>query len=281
MHIYETRSTGVTEQIFRAAVRRILRPLVRAMIGRGLTFPQLSTLLKELYVEEAVRSFGLSGKRVTDSRVSVLTGLQRRDIKAHRTAAEEEEIPRSMGPIPRVVALWRSDPRYCDSGGEPLPLPRTAEEGPAFDRLVAEIGRDVHPRTILDEMVRLDLATHDREADRVTLRADSLLPSQDEAMLIAYYASNLGDHAEAAAANLLAAPEPGPFFERAVHYNKLSPASAEALDRLARERQMTLLRALNAEALRHQRADAGKPEARARFRAGAFIFHRPDDGEAS
>lgn len=271
----------MTEPLFRSAVRRILRPLVRAMIGRGLTYPQLSTILKELYVDEAVRSFGLASRRVTDSRVSVLTGLQRRDIKAHRgSAPEEQPVPRSIGPIPRVVALWRSDPRYCDADGEPAALPRSAETGPCFDRLVSEIGRDVHPRTILDELLRLDLVSHDAETDRVALHAESLLPRRDEAMLIAYYASNLGDHAEAAATNLLAAPEPGPFFERAVHYNKLTPASADALEALARARQMAVLRELNAEALRRQRADRGRADATERFRAGAFIFRKQDDEEA-
>ncbi|MEM9147241.1 MAG: DUF6502 family protein [Pseudomonadota bacterium] len=267
--------------LFRGAMKRILRPLVRAMIGRGLTYPQLADVMKELFIDEAVRSFGLADKRMTDSRISVLTGLQRRDVKAHRTASEDEEpVPRSLGPIPRVVALWRSDPRFSDATGEPIALPRSAEDGPAFDTMVAEIGRDVHPRTILDEMVRLDLAAIDPE-DRITLGADSLLPSRDETMLVTYYASNLGDHAEAAAANLLAAPEPGAFFERAVHYNKLRPASVDALEADARERQMALLRVLNAEALKHQRDDAGHPEAKERFRAGAFIFRKRDDEETS
>lgn len=271
----------VTDTFFAGAARRILRPLVRAMIGRGLTYPRLTEILKELYIDEAARSFGIEGKRMTDSRISVLTGLQRKDIKAHRTAEDAVEVPKSLGPVPRVVARWRTDPQFLGADGEPMPLPRSAEDGPSFDALVLDVGRDVHPRTILDEMVRLDLATLESEGDLVALREDSLLPSKDAEMLITYYASNLGDHAEAAAENLLAAPEPGRFFERAVHYNKLTPASVDALEALARKRQMTVLRELNGEALRRQRADAAHGEARERFRVGAFIFRRRDDEAGS
>jgi len=279
VHIYESWRVSVTAQLFRGAVKRILRPLVRAMIGRGLTFPQLSDMLKELYIDEATRSFGLTGRRMTDSRISVLTGLQRRDVKAHRIASgEEETVPRSMGPIPRVVTLWRSDPRFCDETGEPKELERAGDSGASFDALVAQIGRDVHPRTILDEMVRLEIASHDKDRDAVTLHADSLVPREDEVMLVTYYASNLGDHAEAAAANLLAAPKEAPFFERAVHYNKLSTTSVDALEALARDRQMTVLRELNAEALRRQREDAGSEEAVERFRVGAFVFRKRERG---
>ncbi|WP_172329715.1 DUF6502 family protein [Mangrovicoccus sp. HB161399] len=261
----------MTEKTFRIAVDRILRPLVRAMIGRGLTYPQLAELLKPLFIEQAVRHFGLPGRRMTDSRISVLTGLQRRDI---RTLREQSEAPRGPerghGPIPRLVALWQGDPRFRDASGAPKPLPRSPGAGESFESLVAEIGRDVHPRTLLDEMLRLGLA--EAEGDSVRLLEDSLVPSRDEEMMLRYYAANLGDHAEAAAANLLAAPEPGPFFERAVHYNKLSAASLDALEEMARSRQLALLKELNTEALRLQRQDMEQGAAAGRIRIGAFVY---------
>ncbi|MBE3639850.1 DUF6502 family protein [Mangrovicoccus algicola] len=261
----------MSDGTFSKAIRRILRPLVRAMIGRGLAYPQLAEILKPLFIEQALAHYGLPGRRMTDSRLSVLTGLQRRDIRALRAAGEAPVPPgRGHGPIPRLVALWQGDPRFCDPAGAPRPLPRAAAGGESFESLVAEIGRDVHPRTLLDEMLRLGLAVS--EGETVRLIADSLVPGRDSAMLLGYYAANLGDHAEAAAANLLAAPGPGPFFERAVHYNRLSPASLEALDALARDGQMQLLRALSAEALRLQRADIAAGSGTGRIRIGAFVY---------
>ncbi|MEM0935156.1 MAG: DUF6502 family protein [Pseudomonadota bacterium] len=266
------------KRTFKGAITRVLRPLVRAMIGRGLGFPELSQLLKELYVEEAQRSFRLERTRVTDSRISLLTGLQRRDVKAIREDVQRpREIARAPGPVSRVLALWSGDDAYLDETGAPRPLPRTGEAS-SFESLVAEIGRDIHARTVLDEFLRLELAEID-PAGRVALRVDALIPSPDETMLIAYFANNLGDHAEAAAANILAAPEPGPFFERAVHYNRLTQASVDALDEMARARAMEMLNAMNAAALARQKADAGNPEAHMRFRSGAFVYISAMDSE--
>ncbi len=128
-------------------------------------------------------------------------------------------------------------------------------------------------------MLRLGLA--EAPGEEVRLLAGSLVPSRDSAMLTGYYAANLGDHAEAAAANLLAAPEPGPFFERAVHYNKLSQASLDALERLARDRQLALLTELNAEALRLQRRDAGQGGPAGRIRIGAFVYREEAEDEGA
>ncbi len=266
--IHEFGVVRVSADRLRRSVMRVLRPLVRAMIARGLTYPPLTEMLKELYIAEAIRHFGIPGKRMTDSRISLLTGLQRRDIRQLRDAEPEDE-PKSVGPVPRVIALWTADPRFADAEG-PKTLPRA---GPgSFEALVGEIGRDVHPRTILDEMVRLGLVQRLDDEDAVALTADSLIPSGNEGLLLAYFGANLGDHAEAAAGNLMAAPAPGPFFERAVHYNKLTPASVAKLETLARARQKAVLEEINAEALALQREEAGDPAARERFRCGAYVY---------
>lgn len=275
---------------FRAALSRILRPLVRMMIARGLRFPELADRLKALYVGVAEGNFGLAGRRLTDSRVSLLTGLQRKDVRALRKGpgAEAPEPP-GAGPLPRVLARWSAGPPYAEAPGRPRPLPRAplpstpqprtpqprTGAGPSFETLAGEVSRDLHPRTLLDELVRLGLVRHDAEADTVTLAADAFLPGRDEAALLGYLGANLADHAEAAAANLAAAPEPGPFFERAVHYNRLTPAAVAELDALARRLQGAALAELNARALELQARDEGNPEAQGRFRAGAYVYRCP------
>jgi hypothetical protein len=270
---------------FRDALTRILRPLVRAMIARGLAYPELAERLKGLYVDACARHFRLGGKRLTDSRISLLTGLQRKDIRAVRARLEgagDGAEPAGAGPLPRVLARWIGGPPYADAAGAPRSLPRAAADRASFDSLVAEVSRDIHPRTVLDELVRLGLVRHDPGDDRVSLLAPAYLPSRDDAALLGYFGANLGDHAEAAAANLLAAPAPGLFFERAVHYNQLTPDALDELEKLARQLQGEALSALNARALALQQRDAGDDAAAGRFRCGAFVYRSRDtepDGE--
>ncbi len=251
---------------FHTALTRVLQPLVRLMITRGVTFPDLSDQLKPIFVRSAEANFGLDGKRMTDSRISLLTGLQRRDVRTHRendgTTGPSQE---GAGPLPRIIARWLSDEAWCD-GDKPRVLSR-AGDGLSFEALVGSVSRDMHPRTLLDELERQGAVSI--EGEEITLLIESYLPGGDAAKLD-YFAANLGDHSQAAVANLTT-DEP-PFFERAVHYNQLSDESLLALEALAREKQHAVMKELNAEANRLQRKDKRNREARGRFRCGAFIY---------
>lgn len=238
---------------FRDALIRIFRPVVRLMIDRGVMFPEVADLLKRLFVQQAEAGFGIAGKRMTDSRISLLTGLQRRDVKLHR-GAPLDEPPASAGPLPRIVSRWLAEGARSMNRAE-------------FEALVASVSRDMHPRTILDELVRQGIAALDGES--LTLLKDSYLPGGDDAKL-GYFGANLGDHTEAAVSNLMA--EHAPFYERAVHYNRLSDESLRKLDALARTLQQDALSALNREALRLQSADAKDATANGRFRCGAYVY---------
>ena len=263
---------------FGRAIQRILRPLVRALVARGITYPGLSSLLKRHYVRVAEADFQLEGKRVTDSRVSLLTGLQRRDVKALRDSAEDAEggIP-GGGYRSRIIGRWLGDPLFSDGAGAPRPLARSADgDEPSFEALVLSVSQDMHPRTVLDEFIHTGIVTLDAGTGKVSLRVDAYTPSRNEEDLLTYFGANLGDHAAAAVANIGAGPDPAPFFERAVHYNQLTPESLAELDALARNLQMQALQKLNERAHALQQVDRGKAEATGRFRCGAFIYHTGD-----
>ncbi|MEM8741904.1 MAG: DUF6502 family protein [Pseudomonadota bacterium] len=250
------------------ALRRVLRPLVALMMARGLRYPELCDLLKAVYIETAERSFGIAGRRMTDSRLSLLTGLQRKDLRQRRDAAAVDPAP-GAGPLPRVILAWQTLPAYQRDTGGPRPLPRLGP-APSFESLVGEISRDMHPRTLLDELARQNLVAIDAE-ERIELRAPAFLP-HDEADRLGYLGANLGDHAMAACANLTDEPS-RPFFERAAHFNGLTPAALRELDTLARALQAEALAQIAARATALQSRDAGSPEAQGRFRAGAFVYH--------
>lgn len=256
------------------AVSRILRPLVRVLIARGITLPRLVEGLRLLYVEVAAEQFRIDGRRLTDSRLSLLTGLQRREVKTLR-AERSPAAGIGAGPLPRVLARWQGDPDFLDGEGRPRPLHRTSDTTPGFDTLVERVSRDIHPRTVLDELQRLGLIV--LNGDLIVPEAGAFLPARDDAALLNYFGANVGDHAAAAAANVMASPRPGPFFERAVHYNRLDPEGLAELDLLARELGARALGELNARALALQAA--ASKDASGRFRTGVFVF--TDPGERS
>jgi len=261
-----------------AALRRILRPLVRLLIARNLPFPFASSLLRGVYVDIAVREFPIEGKRQTDSRISLLTGVHRKDVKRlrrERHLALQPSVAAALGS--QLVARWTTLPDYVDETGLPRPLPRLASAGEAhsFESLVRSLNTDIRPRVVLDEWLRLGIAEVD-ERDRVCLRVQAFIPRQGSEEMEYYFGRNLHDHLAAAVHNLLGRTEP--LLERSVSYNNLSRAAVAELTELAEKRAMGVLQELNARALALQQRDSGQPGASNRFNFGTYLF-REDEAE--
>jgi len=259
------------------AITRLMRPLVRLLIARGITLPYLNNLLKAVYVDVATRHFSIDSAASSVSRLSVLTGLQRKDIKRIQTAPPPDKTPPpavSLGA--RLIGIWIGDDRFRDSAGKPLTLPRASDDAaaPSFDALVRAVSTDVRPKAILDEWLRLGLVTVDGDG-RVTLNADAFVPQQGFDEKAYFLGRNVADHVATAAHNLMG--DGAPMFERAVYYDKLTPESVAYLRERARTLGMDTLLAMNKEALARADGDAEKPNANQRMALGLYYFEGDDD----
>ena len=163
-----------------AAVTTVLRPLVGLLMENGLTYPWLSGVLKSVFVDVAEKEFRLPDKRQTDSRVTLLTGVHRKDVRRLRQAGETDEA----GPPPSVflgaqlVAVWTSDERFLDVQGSPKPLSRLPRDDvPSFEKLVTSVSKDIRPRAVLDEWLRLGAVEVDDEAC-VRLKTEAFVPAK-------------------------------------------------------------------------------------------------------
>lgn len=272
--------TATQADLFMRVLRGVLRPLVRALITKGVTAPALYRLLKRVYVEVAESDFTLDGKRPTDSRITLLTGVHRRDVHAFRTApgAEDEGARRKVTVIASVLGRWLADAAFNDATGHPKALPRTGPDT-SFEALVASVSRDLRPRTVLDELVRQGLVEHDPTSDTLALRTDAFVGPEDLDQKVHFFAENVGDHIAAATDNLLA--DKPPFMERAVFYNNLTSASVDELETLARTLGGDALIDVNKQAHAHQQADAGAEDAIERFRFGVFFYREAEDNTAA
>ncbi|QRM32068.1 DUF6502 family protein [Microvirga sp. VF16] len=251
-----------------APLARLLRPLVRLLIRSGITFPMLAELLRELYVNVAEYDFALQGKEQTDSRVSLLTGIHRKEVRRLRGAgAPVNTVPATVSQTSRILARWLADPEFTDSNGRPLPLPRIAEPPqPSFERLVASVTRDVRPRAVLDEWLDRKLIVLDAE-DRAVLVEAAYVPRGGDDQQLYYLGRNLHDHIAAAVANVEASSPQ--FLERAVHYDGLTKELAEQLQQRSREVAMEALQQLNREA--HAASDKAPP-GQWRWNFGVYVY---------
>lgn len=256
------------------AARKVLAPLVRVFIAHGMNLTLVVELLKGVYLEVAQRHFRLEKGRMTDSRLSVLTGVHRKDVKRLREQGKDGEVaPRGASLGARVIGLWTGDAAYRDQQGRPRDL-----EHPQFEALVESVSKDVRPRTILDEWLRQGLVEWRETAQgrRLHLCDTAFVPSGDLDELAWYLGRNLHDHAAAAASNLLG--EGPPRLERAVFYPGLTAASVAELDELARAEASASLQRLNQAILERLARDRGRADADHRFCYGVYAWSEQRQG---
>lgn len=133
----------------------MFKPLVRLLIAQGVTHAEFSETAKEVYVEVALRHFD-EDEKVNKSRIAILTGLTRKEVKnvidrALSSAYNEKTYSRPA----RVLTGWYSDPAFQGPYGIPLELPYESSEAqePSFITLVRQYSGDMAPRQMLNQLV--------------------------------------------------------------------------------------------------------------------------------
>lgn len=232
-----------------AALRQVLRPVARLLIRHGITLPAVVELLKQVLVDVAITDFPVEGKRTTDSRISVLTGVHRKDVKRLRgIEVDKTNVPKQVSLGMQVVNAWMTDSRWLDAEGNPRPLPRSgADGGPDFETLADSVSNgDVRARSILDELLRLEVVAV--EDGRVHLQTGAFVPKQGEQEKLYYFEQAGYAHLMAGVRNLEGA-EP-PYFDRLVQYHSIPAAELPRLKALVDGQGMDLLKTINRTAKR-------------------------------
>jgi len=255
-----------------SAIRYLLRPLIRLLLSHGISFQVFNELVKSAYVKVAETEFRLASKAQTDSRISLLTGIHRREISRLRNEpATGINLSQHSSMSALLLTIWNGDPEYLDKHGSPVPLPRLAnkEDGPSFEAMAQSVSKDFRSRVVLDEWLRQGIVTLDGD-DRVHLAADAFVQPQDLEEKIFYLGQNIHDHLAATVHNL--AGNKPPFLERCVYYDKLSADSARELAEYSRLAGMRALHSVNKRAVELQKHDHGQLDAVYRTNFGVYNF---------
>ena len=206
------------------ACRALLAPLAELAIARGLRYGDVDEVLRVAFVEAALAAHPEVAPQRAVSRVSTATGLHRREVSR---LIQNEPLPLAKGsPATQVFTRWLSDPAWRVNGHAVPSLPRRAPT--SFETLAQSVTKDVHPRSLLEELCRLGLARVDEASDRVERLRDRVTLAGDEPRRLGFVASNVGDHLRASVANVLATDAP-PHLEQAVFADELSHESVQRL----------------------------------------------------
>ena len=208
----------------------VIKPLIGLLVRHGVAYPAFAAALKKVFLQVAQEELRAQGSALTDSAISVLSGVHRRDVRellrpdpALAQTAPLDGATQPMSLAMQVVARWLTAPEYLDADGNAQPLARATLPG-GFDALVASISCDVRPRAVLGELLRLGIA-QETEAG-VQLLAAGFAPQQGFAEMAQLMQSNVYDHIAAASDNI---DGRGNFLEQAIFVDQITEASAQRL----------------------------------------------------
>lgn len=144
-----------------AAYAKLMRPLIRILLRHGVTYAELSEVVKTVYVSIAAHEFRVPGKKMSKARIAIVTGLTRKEVQRISEAKYSDVSgPRTnLSRIGRVLSGWHTDPDFTGPYGMPLEL-RYDSDVPAdatFTRLVQRYSGDMTPRAMLDELLRVGI----------------------------------------------------------------------------------------------------------------------------
>ena len=261
-----------------AAVTTLLRPLVRLLLRNGIPYRTFSDIAKRVYVEVATEEFCIPGRKQSKSRVSILTGLSRKEVLRVRRlpAPEDFGAGERYNRAARVIAGWVRDRRFRDDTGNPAEL--SFEGGAAsFGKLVKTYSGDAPARAVLDELLRVGTVQR-MPNGKIRLLERSYIPKTGEIDKIGILGVDASDLITTIDHNIRQ-PET-PFFQRKVCYDHLPLEALPELGKKAAARGQSLLESMDRWMSARDRDVNPDVPGTGRKRAGIGIyFFREDYGE--
>ena len=245
---------GDQKSVIQRSCRILLRPIALLLLKCGMTWKEFSELSKGVFVEVATEEFGIRGRPTNVSRVSILTGVGRKEVARLREHAAEASTPGASrtSDATRVLSGWHQDPEYADAAGSPRALP---ERGPApsFEALFRRYGGDTPFQTLLKELRSAGSVTADAGGRLVASRRYHMPAAMSEEN-IRVFGNNLFDHARTLVGNV-AGREGARRFEGYATEERIRAGDAPAFRDFVNERGQRFLEEVDAWLHRHRAPD--------------------------
>lgn len=263
-------------QTLTTVARQVLRPLVRVLLRNGMSFKAFAEIAKHVFVDVSLRELDIPGKKQTLSRVSILTGLSRKEVQqvVSRPQMAKEKSQERYNRAARVIAGWVRDRDFTDARGDPQALESDGTHG-SFAQLVKRYGGDVPARAVLDELLRVG-AIESLNDGRVRLLARAYVPRTSDREKLDILGSDVA-HLIATIDHNLQHGDTDPRFQRKVMYDNLPREAIAAFRALSGEHAQRLLEELDRWLSAHDRDTNASVEGTGRRRAGVGIYYFEED----
>jgi len=175
---------GITQERIRTVLAGLMAPLARTLLRCGVSYTEFAEIAKYAFIDAALKDFGVRNRPTNIARVSVMTGISRREVSRLRNELRDRHSAvLSHRNLPaEVLNRWYTDPAYLDQGGRPRPLPFSSS-GPCFSTLVRLVSSDIPPRAMEHELSRAGVLMHVERRKIVPIAREFLPLTANEKIL--------------------------------------------------------------------------------------------------
>ena len=254
------------------AFRKVLRPLVKILIRAGVRHDEFVDVIKGVYVESAIRDgIGRTGP-LTRTRVSLTTGVPRRDVD--RFIDNESLLtpppPTHTATLSEVLHHWHTDPLYLGPYGVALEIDFDATPGRNFIDLVSRVNPSADPILLLDDLIRSGVVRRSGEKYFKVLSRTFVMPEPMSAATLERFGNTMASLANTIQHNIENAETPKRLERSVFADNGLEPEQLPEFDRFARERVQQLISDIDDWLAKRSPAN---PDRKDLVNTGISIFH--------
>jgi hypothetical protein len=193
-----------------------LKPLAKVLLQTGIGYREFADVAKAAFIYEATAGYGLRGRATNISRVAVMTGVARKEVKKVRANSLDDLLSNSINESPASVILsrWHNDERFCDQKNGPFILNFDGGQN-SFSNLVSSYAGDIPPGAMRTELMRVG-AVKEVEDRKLQVLKRYFVPSDIDNKLLIGLADVVGADLNTLAFNCAPGKLSGARFHRVV-----------------------------------------------------------------
>ncbi len=237
---------------------------------------------RHVFVTVATEEFGIRGRPTNVSRVALLTGLARRDVRRLRdsdSTATGRAVDESLNHASRVLTGWHLDPDFLDEHGEPKDLPARGPS-PSFEVLLKRYAGDIPVTALVKELIRSGSIKRLSEGRFRALRR-FYMPRASDDQAVERAGSVLADLVDTVEFNLSRKPRQPSRFEGRAQNRQIDPSNLPAFRAFVEREGQGFLERVDDWLSSHETPSAAGSNSAIRLGVGVYAIHGTPPGEKS
>jgi hypothetical protein len=259
--------------------RTVLRPLVRILFRAGVRFDEFVELIRAIYVEVTIRNAVETEKKITTGRISILSGVARRDVERLVASNDWLQVPKptDVAALAAVLHRWHTDSTFLGPYGVPLELPLSGQAGRNFTDLVRGCPITIDPNSAYEQLLSAGMIVKSGETHVKVMSRTYLSPQPMSAEMLEQFGSAIRNLSSTIDHNMTPAQKTKRIERSVFPDDGLPDELIDEYDSFVRERAAQLISDIDDWLAAAARRPLANPSRRTKLGVSVFQYVAPAD----